>query len=131
MVYINLYQQIYKKLHMEADAKENMQIVLDSTFSFNVNYNEDNTECIACLLQNIKCKENPSIFNIVVECLGKFKCDGIENNEDKKQAHVQAYDMLFPYVQSMVQQLAQNGGIPGLLIEKAKLTQDDVMVTDN
>ena len=128
MVFIKLKQQAYKEIAMKIDLKENEELELESKFSFNVNYNEDNSMCAACLRQEITQKDNTEKFNILVESLGSFECDGIKTDEDKKAAHIQAYTLLFPYVQNMIAQLTVAAGLPPLMVEMEQLKTDKVIV---
>lgn len=126
MVYMSLKHQVFKEVHMKIDIKEESQLEIESTFSFNVNYNEDYSSCIASLRQEVKLKNNPSKFSIVVEGLGHYSCEGILNEQDKKMAHIESYTLLFPYIQNMVAKLALCAGLPPLMIERAKLKPEDI-----
>lgn len=127
-MFLNLKQQVFKEIHMEVDIRENKELELESKFSFNVNYNEDNSSCIARLRQEVKSKRDAKEFSILVEGLGHFICEGIETDDDKKSAHVQAYMLLFPYVQNMVAQLARNAGLPPFMVDMANLRTEDVIL---
>lgn len=129
MVYLNLKKQFFKEITLKVDIKENTELELESTFSFNVNYNEDNTSCVACLKQELHCRSVPEAFNIVVESLGQFSCEGIDSEDEKKQAHVQAYAMLFPYVQSKIASLTKDAGGDPIMIEMARINPENVVLT--
>lgn len=128
MVFLSLNHQLFKAIHLEVDIKENTQLELESSFSFNVNYNEDNSLCVACLHQELKCKNSPQLFSAIVECVGHFTCEGIESEEDKKQAHIQAYALLFPYVQSKIASLTKDAGGPPIMVDMAKMRVEDVKI---
>ena len=131
MVYMNLKRLFFQEIHMKVDIKENMELEVESTFSFNVNYNEDDTSCVACLKQELNSKNIPEAFSVVVECIGQFSCEDISSDEDKKQAHVQAYTMLFPYVQSKIASLTKDAGGNPIMIEMAKTDPESVILTQN
>jgi preprotein translocase subunit SecB len=63
-----------------------------------------------------------------VDVIGAFSCDGIEGDEDKKQVHAQCYDQLFPYMQTVIQNLMQASGIPGFQLRKAVINPENVRV---
>lgn len=131
MVYLSLQHQNFTSIQMKVDLKADTEVELESSFSFNVNYNDDNTGCIAELIQKVSQKSNPDEFNIVVDCRGQFVCEGIISNEAKKEAHIAAYSLLFPYVQNMIARLVMEAGLPPLMLGMAKIDTDDVAVTNN
>lgn len=130
MVYLTLNQQIFKEISLKVDIKENSQLELQSSYSFNVSYNEDNSLCVAKLKQELKCPDNPEMFSIAVECHGHFNCEGIQTADDKKQAHIQAYSLLFPYVQSKIAGLTKDAGGPPIMVEMDKMRADRVFVQE-
>lgn len=125
-MFLALKQQIFKKIHMEVDIKENKDLELESRFSFQINYNEDNSTCIAHLHQEVRNRGTSNEFSVLVEGLGYFLCEGIETDDDKRNAHVQAYMLLFPYVQNMIAQLSKDAGLPPFMIDMAKMKPEDV-----
>lgn len=131
MVYLSLQRQNFTGVQMKVDLKADTEIELESTFSFNVNYNDDNSGCIAELSQKVRQKSNPDEFNIVVDCRGQFVCEGIVSDETKKEAHVMAYTLLFPYVQNMIARLVMEAGLPPLMLGMAKMDTKDVAITNN
>ena len=131
MVYLSLQRQSFKNIQLRVDLKKNTEIEIESTFAFNVNYNEDNTVCIAELKQLLNHKADPEQFSISVEGIGQFACEGIVSDETKKQAHVMAYTLLFPYVQNIVARLTVDAGLPPLMINLAKMDPKDIELTGN
>lgn len=127
MVYLSLKQPKFKKIHMEIDVENKSQLDIEVTFSFKVKHSEDNSSCIAYLHQDLKEKNIPSQFNISVELLGYFSCDGIVTDYDKKISHIQSYILLFPYMQNMIAQLTSSAGMPPLMIEMIKMNPDDII----
>lgn len=69
------------------------QIQLENSFSFSVNYNKDNTRCMAKLYQCVKDKtDSPDHrFFVSVEILGVFEVAGPLTDEDKQDFHVACY----------------------------------------
>ncbi len=105
---------------MKVDLKTDTEIELESAYSFNVNYYNNNSTCIAELSQKVRQKSNPDEFNIVVDCRGQFVCEGIVSDDTKKEAHVMTYTLLFPYVQNMIAHLVMEAGLPPLILGMAK-----------
>lgn len=131
MVALSLKKQFFKEIYMERNAEENKQLNLESTFSFSVSYNDDNSFCVGTLRQEIKSKQDAKEFHIVVEGLGYFDCEGIKEDEDKKQAHVQSYTLLFPYIQNMIAELSRQAGLLPIIVNMVQMQVDDVIVKDN
>lgn len=131
MVYLSLQHHSFTNIHMNVELKPDTEIELEVGYSFNLNYNDDNSGCIAVLKQSVKEKNNPGEFDIVVDCKGQFVCEGIVSDETKKEAHVKAYALLFPYVQSMVAHLAVEAGLPPLMLGMAKIDVDDIKLSEN
>ena len=131
MVYLSLQRQNFRSIQMDVDLNADTEIELESTFSFNVNYNDDNTGCIAELKQIVRQQSKPEEFSITVACRGQFICEGIVSDETKKEAHVMAYTLLFPYVQNMIARLVVDAGLPPLMLGMAKMGVDDIAITKN
>lgn len=131
MVYLTLQHQSFKSIQMNVDIKENSEIELESTFSFGISYNDDNTACIAELKQVLQHKNNPEELSISVEERGRFLCEGVNSDETKREAHVMAYTQLFPYIQSLISRLTVDAGLPPLMINMEKLNPADIEVSNN
>ena len=128
MVYMFLDRQVFKKISMDMNVHEKGKMDIESSFSFGIHLSEDHSSCIAKLYQDAKLKNDPSSFNISVEVVGEFSCEGISTEEDEKEAHIQAYLMLFPYVQNMIAKLTVDAGLPPLMIQMSKLNPDNIKI---
>ncbi len=126
MVYLTLQHQNFRNIQMNIDIQENSEIEIESTFSFNISYNEDNTACIAEIKQELQHKSKPEELSIVITGKAHFACEGISTDADKKEAHVKAYTLLFPYVQGIIARLTVEAGLPPLMIGMAKLSAENV-----
>lgn len=106
------------------------QIPLENSFSFSVNYNQDNSRCVAKLYQCVKDKtDSPDHrFFVSVEIAGFFEVTGPITDEDKRDFHVMCYQQLFPYGELLVKQVCAAGGMPGFVLLRQKMTRDNVMV---
>lgn len=128
MVYLSLQQKSFREIQMKINIKERPQIEVETNYSFSVEYGQDNSSCIAHLRQNVRSKEDSSIFSIVVECSGNFSCEGITDDDDKKIAHIQSYILLFPYVQDMIATLTASAGLAPMMIKMDKMEPENVEV---
>lgn len=128
MINLQLQRVIFKKINSFFEIKENVELQVQNTFSLNVNYTNDNSECYVTLKNDTNAPNNPDVFNINIEIIGIFKCENIVSLEDKKSAHVQIYNYLFPYAQSMVAELCVKAGLPPLMIEMAVLNPSEVNI---
>ena len=106
------------------------QIQLENSFSFNVNYNQDNTRCMAKLYQCVKDKtDSPDHrFFVSVELIGIFEVTGALTDEDKRDFHVMCYQQLFPYAEMLAKQVCAVGGMPSFLLLRQKMTRDNVLI---
>lgn len=127
-MHLQLINQHAIKLHLNVDLKENQTLELENRFNFNVSYSDDNSQCKAILNTEVRSKDDPDTLFISVEIEGLFICDNIDNEEAKKEAHVLAYTLLFPYVQYMVSNIATSAGLPPIMIEMARMDSKDVIV---
>ena len=58
--------------------------------------------------------------------VGIFSLQGVVDEETKRDAHVQCYDQLFPFLQSTVNQLATASGLPGFLLKKNPMKRENI-----
>lgn len=130
MINLQLQKVLYKRVNSFFEIKGDVELQVQNTFYMNVNYVENNTICFATLTNKTNAPENPDVFNIELEIIGIFNCKGINSNEDKQQAHVQIYNFLFPYTQSMVADLSGKAGLPPLMIEMVKLDPKEVNINE-
>ena len=106
------------------------QVQMENNFSFSVNYNQDNTRCMAKLYQCVKDKtDSPDhLFFVSAEIVGIFEVIGSVTDEDKRDFHIQCYNQLFPYIETQVRQVCAAGGMPGFLLPRQKMTRENVVI---
>ncbi|MCQ2441778.1 MAG: protein-export chaperone SecB [Oscillospiraceae bacterium] len=126
MATAQLTQQRVNEYHFTNKINQPGQIKMNTTFSFNVNFVQNNSRCVAVIRQVIR-DENDQI-NLKVGMSGVFNCEGVVTDEDKKSIHAQCYDQMFPYIQSTVTSLMQVAGIPGFMLRKATINSDNVQL---
>ena len=71
-------------------------------------------------------KDDPEKLFISAEIIGVFELSGVVDDETKRDAHVQCYDQLFPFLQSTITQLATASGMPGFLMKKTPMDRANV-----
>lgn len=106
------------------------QIQMENNFSYSVDYNKENTRCIAKLYQCVKDKtddQNHKFF-VSIELLGVFDITGEVTDEDKKSIHIQTYQQVFPYAELLVRQLCAAGGMPNFVLLRHRMERDKVAI---
>ena len=66
------------------------------------------------------------LFEHCAEIVGVFNLEGVVDEESKKDAHVQCYDQLFPFLQSTITQLTTASGMPGFLMRKNPMKRENI-----
>ena len=105
----------------------NTKVNLKSRYDFDVKYIDNNSECIARLKYALEYND-PEQFELYVECYGRFQCEGIVDDQSKKEAHVTAYKLLFPYVQNKVSQLTVDAGMSPIMLRMEKMDIEQVHI---
>lgn len=126
MVTVTLANQRVQEVHFVNRIDKSGQIQLKSSFNFHVDYTSDNSKCIAKLYQSAQMKDDPEKLFISAEIIGVFELSGVVDDETKRDAHVQCYDQLFPFLQSTITQLATASGMPGFLMKKTPMDRANV-----
>lgn len=126
MVNVTLTTQRIREVHFVNHIDKSGQIQLTSGFNFHVDYAADNSRCVARLYQSAKMKDDPDKLFISAEIVGIFSLQGVVDEETKKDAHIQCYDQLFPYLQSTVNQLTAASGMPGFLLKKNPMKRENI-----
>jgi len=106
------------------------QIQLENSFSYSVDYNQDNTRCLGKFYQCVKDKSvtDDHKFFVSVELVGSFEIEGEVSDEDKREIHVRSYQQLFPYAEMLVKQLCAAGGMPNFMLIRHKMSPDQVAI---
>lgn len=85
-------------------------------YNFRLDYNGDNSNCIAELIQTSTAQDGEELFKLSVTMRGFFRCEGIEDNDDKIAAHILAYQLLFPHMQAFIRSLTVEVGLPPMVL---------------
>ena len=129
MVTVNLISQRLREVHFVNHVDKSGQIQLTSSFNFHVDYAPDNSKCVAKLYQSAKMKEDEDKLFVSAEIEGIFVLEGVVDEETKREAHVQCYNYLFPYLQAAVNQLSSASGMPGFLFKKNPMRRENIVFT--
>lgn len=87
-----------------------------SDYSFRLDYLGENANCIAEMIHTTTAQEGEDVFKLSVTMRGFFRCEGIEGKEDKRTAHVMAYNILFPHMQAFIRGFTADVGLPPLTV---------------
>lgn len=111
-----LDRQQISEVKFQSHPKADTPFTLENLYHFNVAYNGDNSGCKATLLQIGRAEGAPEMFSFEVEMTGFFSCEGLQSTEDQRQAHVLAYQLLFPHMQAFIRTLTTQAGMPPLML---------------
>ncbi len=115
-----------QELHYNNAIEKPGQFQIENSFSFHVEYNRENSRCVAKLYQSAREKSEDSRFFISVDMIGVFELEDVSTPEDKKEIHVQCYYQLFPYAQQLVSQLCAGSGLANFKLRRSKMSPDNV-----
>lgn len=127
---VMLLHQRAKKMQVQIGAgnfelKEE-QIELRAGCRFGVSFSNDKKHCLATLIETIESVESPENFFIEIEVEGEFETEKFEDEDSKREVHVESYYALFPYVQQLIAQLSMAAGVAPIMIRPEKMTKDGV-----
>ena len=129
MANATLVTQKVQEIHLSNKLEKSGQIQLDSSFSLNVSFSSDGSRCVGKLQQTLRDKEFVGgKFTMTVELVGIFNCSNATTDEVKRQVHGEVYDQLFPYMQSQCASLAAASGVPGLMLRKVPIDQNNIAI---
>jgi len=97
-----------------APKAPNFQVRND--YSFRLDYLGENSNCIAELVHTTVAQEGEDVFRLSVTMRGFFRCEGINGKEDKRAAHIMAYNILFPHMQAFLRGFTADVGLPPLMV---------------
>lgn len=87
-------------------------INIEIKHDYKVLFSPDGDKCKAIMQLGIVHPEAPDEFTILATVIGDFQIDKVENDDDKKQRHVDCYYRVFPYAQTLVARLCMETGMP-------------------
>lgn len=121
----------YPKINSEINIPEDSTIEIQNALSLNIDYSKKNQACVASFDVSSVCNEHPDWFSIKIQVIGIFGYDKADTIEEKKFIHKEAYDMLFPYAQSMVSDLTTKAGHPPFILEKFDMNFSEIEIAQN
>ena len=121
----------YPVINSRINIPTNKTVTIESGFSVQVRYNEEEKRMMSVLEVNCTCNEHPEWFNIVIQVMGVFVCDDLDTEEKKKNAHIESYKELFPFVQSVILELTTKAGVKSFFLEKEKIDASQVEISEH
>lgn len=128
---LEMYEATDFTFHNTLEVEQSVK--LKTEYEFELAYNKERTKCVASF--NIKVAENednedktePSKLSILLKMKGYFSCAKISEDE-KPEVHIEAYNQLFPYAQSIIANFMTNAGLPPFLISRQMIDSKEVTV---
>ena len=112
---------VYPKIQSLIDIKDEGTIEIENRFGLTVDFDEKQENCMATFNVSAICKDHPEWFSVTVQVLGFFNCGKVKTDIEKKNVHAEAYDILFPYMQSIIAELTTKAGMPPFMLEKVNI----------
>jgi len=126
MIYTKLTAHRVTESNLSVNVGALQEIQISVEYNFGISYTEDNKQAVAKIEQRIKTGNDPETFFLSVTMEGVFDCENIIDDEDKKNAHINIYNQLFPYVQAHISYLTVCAGLPALIISPDYITAENV-----
>ena len=98
------------------------KLELTHKYSYNVGYSSNNT-CRGEFTAEVADKAHPESFSIVAVVTGLFST---APGTPKEILHLQTYDMLFPYVKTVITTFTASAGIPPLYIPYIDISDKNI-----
>lgn len=126
---LSLKERLIPDMKFHAHPKEDGTLSLKNDYTFRMDYSGDMTRCTATLRQTSVARNDPEVFAITVEMVGFFECEGLSTDEERRHAHVAAYQLLFPHLQAFIRSLTVQAGLPPLMISPSPPVPENVKLT--
>lgn len=107
----------------ELDSKE-QKFEIGVSFSTRVKYADDNSGCVCTYGLKIVPIDSDVSLSIEIAISGLYNYD---EKMDKKDIHVTAANKLFPYLQSITNNLMNTFGMPGFILQENKISKEDII----
>lgn len=128
---LKLERAFYPEIHSSINIPQEGSIDVENRFSLNVSFDSRNKRCVSTFEIQSVCKAHPDWFRVSVKIVGIFLCEKLDSDEERKQAHTESYDNLFPYAQATISDLTTKAGIAPMILEKAPIDFGQVKITNN
>lgn len=123
---LTLQHQLVTNVQFQTNFSKGGSFSVRNNYRFRVDYLGDGTQCKATLEQRSVAKDGSEIFSLTVEMLGLFNCEELSTQEDKRQAHIRAYELLFPHMQAFIRGLTVQSGLAPLLVSPDPPKEEEV-----
>jgi preprotein translocase subunit SecB len=130
MVNVFLEGQLVNEVSYLFNMDESGEIEIECSYTFEVSYIEEKKKMVVNFEQKAINNAAPEKLSITIKLTGYFSYDNIETDDDRKVAHVLAYQQLFPYAQSIASFLTTTSGAPPLLIPMLKQKPEELVIND-
>ena len=100
---------------------------LEAPMSFNIDYRKDNKEFVVRYKQDIRTKDIVGI-DIMVNMFAVFDASGIKTDNDKINAHKEAYDILFSFMQEAISDFMTKAALAPIQLKKIELNDTNIIL---
>lgn len=125
---VRLLKLKYPNLRLVAEIPDDVVVETESSVALRASYRTDNKRLMVTLEGYSKSTEHPEWFDLYAKIIGIFECDPPSTDDEKRQAHLECYDLLFPFLQVLFAEVTAKAGIPPYHFEKPVITFHDVKV---
>lgn len=99
---------------------EHCDVELENNFFAQVNYSEDDTQCVCDFKVELIDKNNSDpLIHIILEILASFSHP---SNMDKQILHVEICNSIYPYARMIISSFTANAGISPIFIASVDFT---------
>lgn len=121
---IQLLSYKANKLSIENTVKPGTQLKLQNQVKYNVNYMDADNKCLGILQFRIT-DSDMQPFEVKIDLVAEFSYD---QTDEKADIHTESFDQIFPFIRQIVNSLASQCGINGLMIPIMHLNKSSVTV---
>ena len=125
---VRLLKIKYPQLRAVVEIPDDTEIETVNSVSMRADYRKDGQRMMLELEGISKSEEHPEWFDLYAKIVGVFECTPVETAEERKQLHLEGYDLLFPFLQSLFADFTVKAGLPPYHLEKPTIDFHDVIV---
>ncbi len=128
MVIMNFERHELKALSFRSTIESGGKAKIKKGFAFNVDYTKDGTRGVAKLRYKIMEEAEKPRLELEIVLYGYFTCGGIKDEQDKKHAHLQAYNYMFSHALTIITTVTAVGGLNPLTTSKPAMDWDEIVI---
>ena len=118
----------YPKIHSVVDIPQDMQLETENGISITAKHNDEHKRMLFIIEAFSAAKDHKELFDIEMQVIGVFSYDSLQTDDEIRGAHLQAYEMVYPFVQTLFAELTSKAGIHPYFFEKITVNFEDVEV---